>query len=219
MAMMAPIPGQSLTDEPNNFAWERPPEITNPNEAVRFHLDRLSEKPVAESVLFLMEFGYPTDVLTRSLLTASVGEGMHSIDVSLIVAPVIEEELGYMARTAGIDYKDTFEDDQTDDELQEERLRMLISKKLSDSLGKGDKEFTRETLSAMGSSDEDDLEAMQADITPAQEQEQQELMDSGVEVSEEDVTEDLPKVGMLAEENIVNEEPMPSGKGLMSRSV
>jgi|TARA_R110000782_G_scaffold256555_3_gene345613 hypothetical protein len=219
MAMMAPIPGQSLTDEPSNFAWERPPEITNPNEAVRFHLDRLSEKPVAESVLFLMEFGYPTDVLTRSLLTASVGEGMHSVDVSLIIAPVIEEELGYMARTAGIDYKETFAEDKTDDELQEERLRILISKKLNDSLGKGDNEFTRETLGSLGSSGEDDLEAMQADITPAQEQEQQELMDSGVEVDEEDVTTDLPKVGMLAEENIVNEDPMPSGTGLMSRSV
>lgn len=217
--MMAPIPGQSLTDEPSNFAWERPPEITNPNEAVRFHLDRLSEKPVAESVLFLMEFGYPTDVLTRSLLTASVGEGMHSVDVSLIIAPVIEEELGYMARTAGIDYKETFAEDKTDDELQEERLRILISKKLNDSLGKGDNEFTRETLGSLGSSGEDDLEAMQADITPAQEQEQQELMDSGVEVDEEDVTTDLPKVGMLAEENIVNEDPMPSGTGLMSRSV
>tara|TARA_R110001632_G_scaffold37609_3_gene95085 strand:+ start:1256 stop:1915 length:660 start_codon:yes stop_codon:yes gene_type:complete len=219
MAMMAPIPGQSLTDEPSNFAWERPPEITNPNEAVRFHLDRLSEKPVAESVLFLMEFGYPTDVLTRSLLTASVGEGMHSVDVSLIIAPVIEEELGYMARTAGIDYKETFAEDKTDDELQEERLRILISKKLNDSLGKGDNEFTRETLGSLGSSGEDDLEAMQADITPAQEQEQQELMESGVEVDEEDVTTDLPKVGMLAEENIVNEDPMPSGTGLMSRSV
>ena len=44
-------------------------------------------------------------------------------------------------------------------------------------------------------------------------------MDSGVEVDEEDVTTDLPKVGMLAEENIVNEDPMPSGTGLMSRSV
>ena len=184
-----------------------------------FHLDRLSEKPVAESVLFLMDFGYPTDVLTRSMLTAAVGEGMHSIDVSLIVAPVIEEELGYMARVAGIDYKETFEADQTDDELQEERLRMLISKRLSDNLGKGDKEFARKTLSAMGSSGEDNLEAMQSDITPAQEQEQQDLMDSGVEVSAEDVTEDLPKIDMLAEENIVNEEPMPSGKGLMSRSV
>jgi hypothetical protein len=220
MAMMAPIPGQSLTDEPSNFAWERPPEITDPNEAVVFHLDRLSEEPVMESVLFLMEFGYPTDVLTRSMLTAAVGEGIHSIDVSLIVAPVIEEELGYMARTAGIEYKDTFANDKTDDELQEERLRILISKKLSDSLGKGDNEFTRTALSAMGSSGEDDLEAMQADITPAQEQEQQDLMDSGVEVDEEDVTTtDLPKVDMLAEENIVNKEPMPSGKGLMSRSV
>jgi hypothetical protein len=218
--MMAPIPGQSLTDEPSNFAWERPPEITDPNEAVVFHLDRLSEEPVMESVLFLMEFGYPTDVLTRSMLTAAVGEGIHSIDVSLIVAPVIEEELGYMARTAGIEYKDTFANDKTDDELQEERLRILISKKLSDSLGKGDNEFTRTALSAMGSSGEDDLEAMQADITPAQEQEQQDLMDSGVEVDEEDVTTtDLPKVDMLAEENIVNKEPMPSGKGLMSRSV
>jgi len=215
MAMMAPIPGQSLTDEPSNFAWERPPEITDPNEAVVFHLDRLSEKPVAESVLFLMEFGYPTDVLARSMLTAAVGEGMHSIDVSLIVAPVVEEELGYMARTAGIDYKDTFEDDQTEDELQEERLRMLISKKLSDSLGKGNKEFTRKTLDAMGSSGEDDLEAMQSDITPAQEQEQQDLTDT----EEEEVSSDLPKVDMLAEENIINEEPMPSGKGLMSRSV
>jgi len=71
----------------------------------------------------------------------------------------------------------------------------------------------------MGSSGEDNLEAMQSDITPAQEQEQQDLMDSGVEVSAEDVTEDLPKIDMLAEENIVNKEPMPSGKGLMSRSV
>jgi len=214
MAMMAPIPGQSLTDEPSNFAWERPPEITDPNKAVVFHLDRLSEKPVAESVLFLMEYGYPTDVLARSMLTAAVGEGMHSIDVSLIIAPVVEEELGYMARTAGIDYKDTFEDDQTEDELQEERLRMLISKKLSDSLGKGNKEFTRKTLDAMGSSGEDDLEAMQSDITPAQEQEQQDLTDT-----EEEVSSDLPKVDILAEENIINEEPMPSGKGLMSRSV
>ena len=25
------IPGQSLTDEPKNFAWERPPEIADPN--------------------------------------------------------------------------------------------------------------------------------------------------------------------------------------------
>jgi len=57
---------------------------------------------------------------------------------------------------------------------------------------------------------------MQSDITPAQEQEQQDLTDTE---EEEEVSSDLPKVDMLAEENIINEEPMPSGKGLMSRSV
>jgi hypothetical protein len=197
MAMMAPIPGQSLTDEPNNFAWERPPEIVDPNEALIFHMDRLSEKEVAESVLFLMEYGYPTDVLTRSMLTASVAEGMHTIDVSLIISPVIEEELGYMATTAGIDFKETFTEDKTDDELQEEKLTALILKKLDDKLGKGDTEFARETIGALGSAGEDDLQAMQESAAP---------MDEEMATEEELPSEEVPS-------------PAQSGSGLMSRGV
>ena len=211
MAMMAPIPGQSLTDEPNNFAWERPPEIVDPNEAIMFHMDRLSEQPVAESVLFLMEYGFPVDVLTRSMLTASVAEGMHTIDVSLIISPVIEEELGYMARTAGIEYKDTFTADKTDDEIQEENLRALILKKLDDKLGKGDDEFARQTLDELGSSGEGDLEAMQAKMSPEQEAEQQDVMDTSP-----------AEKGMLAESEVMGGEspaPTPGGQGLMSRGV
>ena len=208
MAMLAPIPGQSLTDEPQNFAWERPPEIVDPNDAIRFHMERLSEKPVAESVMFLMELGYPVDVLTRSILTASVGEGVHSIDVSLIAAPVIEEELGYMARTAGIEYKETFANDKTEDEIQEDKLRILIKQKLEDNLGKQDKSFARKTVEALGTPAEDDLEAMQDSITPEQEAVQQGLMDVGVEVPDE--------MASVAEEM---SDPSQSGQGLMSRGV
>jgi len=208
MAMLAPIPGQSLTDEPQNFAWERPPEIVDPNEAIKFHMDRLSEKPVVESVMFLMELGYPVDVLTRSILTASVGEGVHSIDVSLIAAPVIEEELGYMARTAGIEYKETFANDKTEDEIQEDKLRILIKQKLEDNLGKQDRSFARKTIEALGTPAEDDLEAMQDSITPEQEAEQQGLMDEGVEVPDE--------MASVAEEM---SDPSQSGQGLMSRGV
>ena len=207
MAMLAPIPGQSLTDEPNNFAWERPPEISDPNEAFRFHMDRLSEKPVAESVLFLMEYGYPVDVLTRSILTAAVGEGIHTIDVSLIISPVIEEELGYMARTAGIEYKDTFAADQTEDEVQEERLRLLLNKKLDQSLGKADKSFVREAASSIGSDENADLEAMQASMAPQQEEDMPEVMDEPMPVVEEEMMmEELPT-------------PVQGGQGLMSRGV
>jgi hypothetical protein len=199
MAMMAPIPGQSLTDEPQNFAWERPPEYVDPDEALIFHMDRLSEKEVAESVLFLMEYGYPVDVLTRSLLTASVGEGMHSVDVSLIISPAIEEELSYMARTAGIDYKDTFSEDQTKEEAEEERLRALLLKKLDDKLGKGDDSVSRSAVEAMGSPAEDDLEAMQESMA-------QENMEDESVVSEEPMEEEMPEV------------PQRTG-GLMSRGV
>ena len=197
MAMMAPIPGQSLTDEPQNFAWERPPEYTDPNDAIMFHLDRLAEEPIAESVLFLMEFGYPVDVLTRSILTGAVSEGIHSIDVSLIISDVIETEMIYMATTAGIDFKETFTEDKTDDELQEEKLTALILKKLDDKLGKGNTEFTRETLAAVGSAGEDELQAMQ---------------DSAASMGE----------GMATEEELPSEEvpsPVPGDQGLMSRGV
>ena len=207
MAMLAPIPGQSLTDEPQNFPWERPPEIVDPNEAIKFHMDRLSEKPVVESVMFLMELGYPVDVLTRSMLTASVGEGIHTIDVSMIVAPVIEEELSYMARTAGIEYKETFANDQTEDEIQEEKLRILINQKLEDNLGKQDKSFARSVVEELGTPAEDDLEAMQDSITPEQEAEQQGLMDAGADEMEDP---------MLTEEM---SDPSQSGQGLMSRGV
>ena len=60
MFFEAPIPGQSLTDEPGNFPWERPPEINDPDSAIVYHLDRLYEQEVAEGVLFLLEFGFPT---------------------------------------------------------------------------------------------------------------------------------------------------------------
>lgn len=192
MALLAPIPGQSLTDEPNNFAWERPPEISDPDEAVVFHLDRLSEKPIVDSVLHLLQMGFPVDVLTRSILTGAVGSGMHSIDVSLLISPVIEEEIAYMGTTAGINFKDTFGNDETDDDIQEKKLKDVIMVRLEEELGKGDESFIRETTEALGSSQESALETMQDEATPEQEEQQQEIEDNN---------------------------PIDRGQGLMSRGV
>jgi hypothetical protein len=191
MALLAPIPGQSLTDEPNNFAWERPPEITDPDDAITFHMNRLAEKPVVDSVLYLLQFGFPVDVLTRSILTGAVGAGMHSIDVSMLIAPVIEEEVSYMGKTAGVKVKETFANDETDDEVQESKLRNLILKRMEEKKPKGDESFTRDTVEALGSPEEAELESMQDTATPEQTEEQQEIVDT---------------------------KPIDGGQGLMSRS-
>ena len=41
----APIPGQSLTDEPGKWAWEKPTKFTDVNDAFRYTVNRLSDDP------------------------------------------------------------------------------------------------------------------------------------------------------------------------------
>ena len=90
MSLNLAIPGQSLTDEPKNFAWERPPEITDPDKAIAYHMDYLSNPEVVESTLFILASGLPVKNFVDVLLTNAVGNGIHSIDVSLIIKPVVE---------------------------------------------------------------------------------------------------------------------------------
>jgi hypothetical protein len=111
MQFDAPIPGQSLTTEPKNFAWERPPEIVDPELAIQYHLEKLSRPAAVEGILDTMEV-LEVDIatLTKGYLRAQVAEGIHSIDVSLVVAPVVHEFIKQIATSAGIDFDEGFED-------------------------------------------------------------------------------------------------------------
>lgn len=107
----APIPGQSLTTPPKNYAWERPPEVTDPEEAMQMHITRLSEPEILEAVLDAFEVG-EVDVasMTKGIIRAAVAQGLHTIDVGMLVAPVVHEFIKQAAVTAGIEVEDGFED-------------------------------------------------------------------------------------------------------------
>jgi len=122
---MAPIPGQSLTDEPKNYAWERPPEITDHNEAVKYHIERLQDDEVIDNVFFALEYGLPVKVLAEAMMTGAVGNGIHSIDISLIIEPVVSDYIIRLANEAKIEYKVDFEQDESN---VEERAAMLVRK-------------------------------------------------------------------------------------------
>ena len=76
-----PIPGQSLTAESKSQAFERPPEITDPIEALDIHIDNLSKDGAMEDVLYFLEFGVDLVTLVQGVLRSAVMEGIHSIDV------------------------------------------------------------------------------------------------------------------------------------------
>ena len=110
----APIPGQSLTSEPKNYAWENPPRMVSPEESLTWHLDRLSEPKRTKSIVDMLALGFDVVTLTEGILRAAVSEGQHSIDVSLIIAPVIHEFIMGSAEAADIDFKEGIEDDADD---------------------------------------------------------------------------------------------------------
>jgi len=106
-----PIPGQSLTTEPKSQPYERPPEVTDPIEALDLHLENLLEEGAMEDALHFLEFGLDLVTLVEGILRSAVMEGTHSIDTSIIIAPVIHEFIKGYADEAGIDYEEGFEDE------------------------------------------------------------------------------------------------------------
>ena len=130
--MDAPIPGQSLTSAPGSYPYERPPEISDPEEAIQMHLTRLSTPEMIEDVLDTLELGVTVKELTEGISRSAVAEGIHSIDVSMIVAPVIHEYIKSTADEAGIKYDEGL----IDEEEQEARTNSIVAAKAEAMMGK-----------------------------------------------------------------------------------
>jgi len=127
------IPGQSLTAEPKNAPYENPPELNTEEDAVMWHLERLSEQDRMEALVDMMELGIDVVTLTEGLLRGAVLEGRHSIDISVIIAPVIHEFIVSTAEKVGIEYEEGLPDDSEDREniryqINEGKARKMLAK-------------------------------------------------------------------------------------------
>ena len=126
--LKAPIPGQSLTDEPNNYPWENPPEISDPQEAIEMHLSKFNDPKVLDNMLDLLDMGFPVRALAESILTTSVSAGWHSIDVSLVIAPFMHEHIISIANEAGVNYEEGLDEPKADIEAKKrERIRSRVA--------------------------------------------------------------------------------------------
>jgi hypothetical protein len=113
-----PIPGESLTSTPRNAPFERPPEITDPEEALEVHLVRLTDEKRMGAAIDLLEVGVDLQSLVEGILRTAVMNGVHSIDVSLVIAPVIHEYIKLTADQLGVDYSEGFDEDEEDEEVK-----------------------------------------------------------------------------------------------------
>lgn len=123
----APIPGQSLTAPFGDRPWQNPAQYSSPEEALEFYIPRIMESDFTDQLLDVIEMGIPLTTIANSLQLASVMEGKHSIDVGILIMPVLIELLELIATNAKVDYNKGTELKDTD-EISEVKMSKIINR-------------------------------------------------------------------------------------------
>ncbi len=185
-------PGFSLTQEPKGTPFENPPDITDPEEAAMYHLDKMNNADAFEDISYFLEEGIDIPTLVQGMLRNAVFQGVHSIDVSLIVAPTLHEFIKDIGDITGVDY---------DEGISNSKDRAVIRYQRNVSRAK-------KMLSKLGV----DAEITMNSEKPAEDINMEEQMEAMIVVdNEEPIEEVTPEMD--------SEPPMEDLKGLMARSV
>jgi hypothetical protein len=183
-----PIPGQSLTGSPKAYPWERPPEIVDPEEALVRYLTNLNGTEQIEGILDMLELEMDVKTLTEGLVRVGVAEGLHSIDVGLIISPVIHEFIVSVAEEAGIEYDEGL----VDKKAQEEKKKVVTKAKKEQILQKLRKERqSGSNVSEVSGTDNLEMALSEAPI-------ESQGMSEGVGMEEEIMPEQEAPRGLMA---------------------
>ena len=101
----APIPGQSLTDEPGNYPWEHAPKNTDPETIVNDLFMRMTQPEALQEILVMLDAGIPVEAIVRVMVFTGFAEGEFNPDVGfIIIEPLMEAvaTIGLRARVKNL---------------------------------------------------------------------------------------------------------------------
>ena len=104
-AFDAPIAGMSLTHELGARPWQSPAQYSTVEETLDFYIPRLSSQQFAGRLLDIIEQGIPLTALAETITLGGVMQGLHSIDVAVLINPVLVELMVGIAENADVKYK------------------------------------------------------------------------------------------------------------------
>ena len=192
-----PIPGSSLTSHKiGERQGERPPEIASVEEALKFYMQRLSDEEIIDDFMVAIESGVAIVPLVKTLYLSNVMNGVHSLDIGILIAPALTEYFAAVARSYDINYKLSNKDYKKERRQKEEaKIAMLLQAAVREAK-------TQDEGTSM-------LQAM-ADYI---------IADKDAEQVEEQVPEEQPpEAEEIQQVTEPAEEPMPpEGAGLMAR--
>lgn len=107
----APIPGMSVTHELGARPWQTPAQFTTVDETVDYYMSRMATEEFMEQAVEVLEMGVPVTTIANTMQMAGVMEGKHSVDIGMLVIPLIMEMLMLIGDNAEVEYDDGLMDE------------------------------------------------------------------------------------------------------------
>ena len=104
ISLSRPVPGQSLTAEFGARPWQSPAQFSTVEDAMPFYLERLDNPEMIKELLAVIETGVPLSTLANSMQLGGVLNGVHSIDVGVLITPILIEIMKYLAEQTNTKY-------------------------------------------------------------------------------------------------------------------
>ena len=119
--MERPIPGQSLTNDPEApLPFEQPPKFVDKTDALEYLFASFVEEKKYLALMGALEQGLPIMDLTKLLLVSGFQDGLWNYDLLLILIEPTAYMIMALAERAGIEFQIINPED--DDEADEEEL-------------------------------------------------------------------------------------------------
>lgn len=170
----APIPGMSLTTELGSRPWEQPPQYTTVMETADYYIENLFSPDGIDLVVAASEMGSSALDIAEKLTMSGASRGVHSVDVGVMVSPILVEVVKTVANFTDVELPIGDEDDSN---RFSDSMAELMKKRMSDEAETDDVSLSFDLedfdMSDMPEENEDDRDA---DIS----EEQEPVMASGL---------------------------------------
>ncbi len=110
-------PGHSLTEDNSKWAWGKPPQITDPEQALEVAIASLQKPKVRDEMFKLLYTGVSVEVMVEGYVLQAFHDGKFMPDVGMLIRPPLGIYIAHMAEEAGIPYR-LFENEDADKEGQ-----------------------------------------------------------------------------------------------------
>jgi|TARA_A100000171_G_scaffold8423_1_gene6283 hypothetical protein len=98
--------------------WQNPPRYSSVEETLQFYMPRITSQKMANQLMNILEMGVPIDTVVDTVQLGGVMEGVHSVDIGILISPVLAEVMEQMAIAADVDY--VLEGNESDEETPDD---------------------------------------------------------------------------------------------------